>query len=125
MEVATLVSWSILWEHAAALALVWSAVALAGFALLPILRLRVGLVGVPLIGVVYWTLALYLLPFHGGLDIALAVIAVLAAVHCARLWRHQSWRIRPAASTFLLVLGSLPYLTTLLYHYVPFGMDGS
>jgi hypothetical protein len=84
MEVATLVSWSILWEHAAGLALVWGAVALAGFALLPILRLRVGLVGVPLVGVVYWTLALYLLPFGGGLDIAAALAGVLAMIACAR-----------------------------------------
>jgi hypothetical protein len=43
MEVATLVSWSILLEHGWALALVWTWVALAGFALLPILRLRIGL----------------------------------------------------------------------------------
>src|SRR5207249_609254 len=28
-------------------------------------------------------------------------------------------------STLILVLGSLPYVTTLLFHYVPFGMDGS
>src|ERR1700737_361920 len=90
-EVAPLVSWYILWEHAAALALVWAWVALAGFALAPLLRLRIGLVGVPLVGGVYWTLALYLFPFAGGLDIAAALIGALGSVVCARWWRGGGW----------------------------------
>lgn len=123
-----MVSWSILWEHFTALVLVWAWVALAGFALLPILRLRVGLVGAPLVGVVYWTLALYLLPFAGGLDVAAASIDVLAIVAGVRLSRSGAWMPvwkSVAGSTLILVIGSLPYLTTLLYHYVPFGMDES
>jgi hypothetical protein len=128
MEVETLVAWPILWEHGLALVLVWAWVALAGFALLPFLRLRIGLVGVPLLGVVYWTVALYLFPFAGGLDVAAAVIGVLAAIACARFWRGGArmpvWK-RWSLATAILVLGSLPYATTMLYHYVPFGMDGS
>ncbi len=127
-EVAPLVSWSLLLEHFAALALVWTWVALAGFALSPILRLRVGFAGVPLFGVVYWTLALYLMPFEGGLDLAAGLVLALSAVGVVRWWRAGA--LRPAWTRFswftlILVIGSLPYLTTLLYHYVPFGMDGS
>jgi hypothetical protein len=123
-----LVSWSILWEHLVALALVWGWVTAAGFALLPILRLRVGWTGAPLVGVVYWTLALYLFRFRGGLDVAAGVVALLIAV---RNFVHPTSFIlpasiwRPRASTIILVLGSLPYLITLLAHYVPPGMDAS
>ena len=123
-----MVSWPLLLEHFAALALVWAWVALAGFAFLPLLRLRVGIAGVPLFGVVYWTLALYLLPFAGGLDIAAVLVVVLATVNFTQWWRTGA--LRPAWTrlswfTLILVIGSLPYLTSLLYHYVPFGMDGS
>lgn len=127
-EVAPLVSWSLLLEHFASLGLVWGWVLLAGLALSPILRLRVGFASAPLLGVVYWTLALYLLPFSGGLDVAAALVVALGAIGVARWWRAGA--IRPAWTRFswftlILVLGSLPYLTTLLYHYVPFGMDAS
>ncbi len=121
-----MVAWPILCEHALALLLLWAWVALAGFALSPLLRLRVGLAGVPLLGIVYWAIALYLFPFAGGLDVAAGLIAVLACIRCVRLrfdwipfWKRFSW------STLILVIGSLPFTTTLLYHYVPFGMDGS
>ncbi len=133
-----MVSWSILWEHAVGLALVWSAVALAGFALLPILRLRVGLVGAPLVGIVYWTIALYAFPFRFGLDVAAALIGMLTL---SRWWlaggffkpsvgEEDGLKIRPTTRyltwpALILALGSFPYTTTLLYHYVPQGMDGS
>jgi hypothetical protein len=106
--------------------LIWAWVALAGFALLPLLRLRLGLAGIPLVGAVYWTIALYLFPLAGGLDIAAGLIAVLACIRCVRL--RLDWipfRKRFSWSTLVLVIGSLPFTTTLLYHYVPFGMDGS
>jgi hypothetical protein len=124
MEVETLVAWPILWEHGVALALVWAWVALAGFALLPWLRLHVGLAGIPLVGAVFWTVALYLLPFGHGLDAAAGLIMALAAAVCMRgawrpAWKRLSW------STLILTLGSLPFLTTLLCQYVPFGMDGA
>jgi hypothetical protein len=143
MEVETLVAWPILWEHGCALVLVWAWVALAGFAFLPILRLRIGLVGVPLVGVVYWTIALYLFPFAGGLDVAAGLVGLLAAGVCARpffvaydsnrvvsrgvntigIVFHGAWWKRWA--TLILAVGCLPYTTTLLFHYVPFGMDAS
>src|ERR1019366_6494178 len=62
MEVATLVPWSILCEHGLALLLVWATGGLAGCALLPFARLHIGFVGAPLLGVVFWTVALYLFP---------------------------------------------------------------
>ncbi|MBI3821943.1 MAG: hypothetical protein HY289_04600 [Planctomycetes bacterium] len=124
-----MVSWPILWEHLSALALVWAAVALPGFALLPVLRLRIGLVGAPLLGVVYWTVALYLFPFHHGLDVAAGLVGAAAIFHGIRVQGRlgllnsvRRWR---TASTLILVTGSLPYLTTLLAHYVPQGMDAS
>lgn len=136
-----MVSWSILWEHAAALALVWAAVALPGFALLPLLRVRVGLVGAPLIGIVFWTVALYVFPFTGGMDVAAGLIVVLAGIVVTRWWfvgrivnpsvtEEDGLTIRPARkyltwSALILATGSLPYTTTLLFHYVPFGMDAS
>ena len=128
MEVATLVSWSLLFEHFFALALLWAWVALAGFALLPLLRVRSHLAAVAPLGVVYWTIALYILPIKGGLDIAGALALVMAGIGAVRWWCDGAARpiwTRPSWSSAILVLGSLPYLATLLYHYVPFGMDGS
>jgi hypothetical protein len=92
------------------------------------LRLRVGFAGVPLAGVVYWTLALYLVPFAGGLDIAALGVAVLGTIHLTRWWRNGATRpawTRVSWVTLILVVGCLPYLTTLTYHYVPIGMDAS
>ncbi len=123
-----MVSWALLAEHFAALAILWAFTMLAGFALLPLLRARLGLAGVPLFGVVYWTCALYLLPFQGGLDIAAGLALVLAGVQTARWVREGAGRpiwTRPSWSMAILLVGSLPYTTTLFFHYVPFGMDGS
>ena len=123
-----MVSWSILWEHLLGLVLLWTCVALAGFALSPILRLRLGLAGVPLLGVVFWSITLYLVPFRGGLDVAVALIGLLSAVHAIRWWRagaHRPVWTRPSWSMAILLIGSFPYTTTLLLHYVPFHMDAS
>src|ERR1051326_295644 len=108
-----LVQWPILWQHLLALVLVWGWVLLAGVALLPWLRIRVGGVAVPLVGVVFWTLALYLLPFTGGLDVAAALVVLLA------VWTLVRWRIvrdtirvckRRSWSMLVLTIGSLPFL---------------
>jgi hypothetical protein len=120
-----LVPWAILWEHGLALLLVWATVGVAGCALLPLAKLRIGLVGAPLLGVVFWTVALYLFRFHGGLDVAAGLLAATAVFLAWRtpswtpIWKRFSW------AAVILVLGSLPYTTTLLFQYVPFGMDGS
>jgi len=118
-----LVSWTILGEHGLALALICGCVSLPGLALLAILRLNVSWATAPLLGIVYWTVSLYLLPFAHGLDVAIAlsIVLVLAGTWIEGLpSRHESsW------TTLTLLLGSLPYASTLLFHYVPFGMDGS
>src|SRR5271163_835149 len=113
MEAGKLVSWSLLLEHGFALVLLWTWVGLTGCALLPFLRLGIGVAGAPLLGVIYWTLALYLFPFFGGLDIAAGGVILLAAV---AVWqrRHLRWRLHVRGSTLILLLGSLPYVTTLL-----------
>lgn len=120
--------WSILAEHAIALALLWASVLLAGFALLPVLRLRIGIAGIPLLGIVYWTIALYVLPFAGGLDLAAGLATVLALAALIHGWRVGLWspiRRHLSWATLLLALGSLAYTSTLIVHYVPFGMDAS
>src|SRR5207244_1067222 len=86
-EVAALVPWAILGQHACALLLVWSWVALAGFAFLPLARIRIGIAGVPLLGIVFWTVALYVLPFSGGLDVAAGLAVTLALAAGWRCWR--------------------------------------
>ncbi|HZZ78878.1 MAG TPA: hypothetical protein VFE62_10195 [Gemmataceae bacterium] len=121
-----MVAWPQLGEHGLGLVLVWAWTALAGFAVLPWLRLRVGLAGIPLVGTVFWTLALYLFPFKSGLDVAAGLVIVLAAIQCVKLYRNGiSARTAFSWSTVILLIGSFPYLTTLLCQYVPFGMDGS
>ena len=65
-----MVSWDTLGAHGIALLLIWSAVLLPGLALLPYLRVGIGLAGAPVLGFIYWTISLYLLPFAHGLDIA-------------------------------------------------------
>src|SRR5262245_58594435 len=127
-EVRALVSSWILWQHGLALLLLWTCAGLSGLALLPWLRLGVGFVAAPLLGVVYWTVALYLLPFSGGLDAAAGILAFLAGMYLLRGGRTRGWvRVwkRFSWSTLVLVLGSLPYLTTLLFHHLPLGMDAS
>lgn len=128
MEVPTLVAWSVFWQHALALVLVWASVATAGYALLRSLRVGLGIVCAPLLGVVYWTLALYLLPFAGGLDVAAGLLIPLICVDVLRYWRQgwwmPAWR-RFSWGTLILLIGSLPYTTTLWFHYLPSGMDGS
>ncbi len=120
--------WSLLLEHLVALALLWVWVGLAGFALLPLLRLHIGWVGAPLLGVVYWTLALYVFPFAGGLDVAAGLIAVLAALAAARWRREGAWiplKKQFSWAAVICLIGSLPYTTTLFCHYAPLGMDAT
>jgi hypothetical protein len=127
-EVAPLVSWSLLLEHFGALALLWACVLLPGFALLPWLRVRLGLAGVPLLGIVYWTVALFLLPFNGGMDIAAGLAFVFAALAGVLWWRRGAPRpvwTRASWSMLVFGVGQLPFLTTLFSQYVPFGMDAS
>jgi hypothetical protein len=125
--VSLLVEWPILGQHLWALVLVWGWVILTGLALLPWLRGRVGLVAAPLLGVVFWSLALYLLPFSGGLDVAAALIVALVVYNFAQghrlrlagLWRRRSW------SMLVIAIGMMPFLTTVLSHYVTYGSDST
>ncbi len=116
----------LLLEHAVALMLLWAVAILPGLALAPWLRLRVGLAAVPVVGVTYWSIALFVLPFAHGLDVALGLIFLVGG---AALWRgaHQRWPFwrRLGSSNAILFLGSAPFLSTLVVHYVPQGMDAS
>jgi hypothetical protein len=133
---------TILCEHGLALILLWGCVGLTGFALLPWLRCGIGWVGAPLLGVVYWSLTLYLLPFSGGMDVAAVLAAILGACGLVSWYRTRRGQAEPAGlvrepvrsgwlwrqcprSAVILGLGSLPYVSTLCCHYVPLGMDAS
>ena len=116
----------LLLEHAVALVLLWGVALLPGLALAPWLRLRVGLAAAPVVGVIYWSIALFLLPFAYGLDVALGLLVLIGG---AALWsgarqRWPFWR-RLGWSHAILILGSAPFLSTLIVHYVPQGMDAS
>ncbi len=119
-----MVSWDTLGAHGIALLLIWSAVLLPGLALLPYLRVGIGLAGAPVLGFIYWTISLYLLPFAHGLDIATGFVVVLALWQIARTWppkwKALAWR-RPSWATVILFIGCIPFTTTLLVHYLPFG----
>src|ERR1700687_3330292 len=68
----------LLLEHLKGLVAVWGIVLLAGFSLCAVLRLRLGLPGYVLLGIVYWTISLYVFCFDGGLDVALGLaLAIL------------------------------------------------
>ena len=123
-----MVEWSIIAKHGLAFFSVWACAVATGWSLLPLARVGIGLAGAPLLGIIYWTLALYLLPFCGGLDVAAIVILLLGAFHLIH-GRRKHGRTpvgrRFSSSALILALGSLPYATTVLFHYVPFGMDAS
>jgi len=119
----------LLGEHAFALVLLWGIVVLPGLALVAFFRAGAGLLAAPLFGVVFWNLALYLFPFAGGLDLA----GALLAAGCLATWIHKGRKVRLGIprrnfvprSTWFLLLASLPFTTTLWFHYVPAGMDAS
>jgi hypothetical protein len=114
-------------EHLCALALVWGWVLAAGFPLAALLRIRLGLPGVALLGLAYWAASLFLFPVPHGLDLAAAVALAGLAAACCRRTRPLGLLLAPLrsrASTILLVGGGA-YATVLLGQFVPPGMDAS
>lgn len=67
----------VLTEHAIALGTVWAVVLLAGFCMSTLLRVRLGVPGYVLLGIVYWAISLYVFRFNGGLNFALGLLLVL------------------------------------------------
>jgi hypothetical protein len=115
-------------DHLWAVTVTIAAVGVPGYALaclLPAgLRRRACWTAWPLLGSAYWAVALYLLPFRGGLLVA-AGVAVLGAVSVFRR-RHRGGRCpRFTAPGVVLVIGCLPYFTPVFTQHVPQGMDAS
>jgi hypothetical protein len=147
-----MIPFELLLEHGKALLAVWAVVFAAGIPVAALLRQRLGVAGRVLTGIVAWTVALYVIPFEGGLDVAMVAAVVgtaWVAWHRFRLvWRVRSKRcgnlplsnsgITVAASApqpgdrdqreefwtaGLLFLGCSVYATLLLWNYVPLGVD--
>jgi hypothetical protein len=113
----------LLLEHLKGLLAVWGIVLLAGFSICTALRVRLGVAGYVLLGIVYWTISLYAFCFDGGLDVALglAFAILLGTAVGQRGWR--SWRPKHPWASGTLVLGCAVYATLLLGNYVPLGVD--
>jgi hypothetical protein len=78
-------------------------------------------------GIVYWTISLYVFCFDGGLNVALglALTTSLAtmAVRMRRQYRWRSLRPRHPWATGTLALGCAVYATVILWNYIPLGVD--
>lgn len=127
-------------SHGWALLTVLGAVGIPGYLLTRPLRrqhgLRDTLAIAPLAGVAYWSVALYLLPFRGGLWLAMGLVipaaGMLATKAVKRRRRHRNdpphesgHGVQHRLAKAVLVLGCLAYLTPLLTQHVPLGMDAS
>jgi hypothetical protein len=111
-----------------AVPLVWGWAALAGLPFVAMLRVRLGFAAAPLCGLAYWAASLYLLPFRGGLDVAMAVAAVAGSVTLVRQ-RHRAVAAfrraarSPAAWLLRLLLVSLHTISAC--NFVTIGMDST
>lgn len=115
-------------EHLFALVMIWMCAILAGMPLAALLRIRLGIGAAMMLGVAYWSVSLYVLPFSGGLLLTMAIaVAALIALWLRRAvsppvtrgWQPLSW------PNLVLFLGCSSYATILFTNYVPPGMDGS
>ena len=118
----------LLFERFAALAILSILTILAGLPILSASRCRLGwLAAVPL-GVAYWSISLFALPFRGGLFVA---SAILAGIWIA-VWRFARGKrfLAPGpradrVANLMLAGGALPFLTILAFQCVPPGADAS
>jgi len=107
----------LLLEHMKSLMAVWGIVLLSGYSLCSVLRLRLGIPGYVLLGIVYWTISLYVFCFDRGLDVALGlalIVFLVTAVRSRELHRWRSWRPRHPWASGILALGCGGYATLLL-----------
>jgi|GEM_PF-5132351 len=124
---APVVPFSILVQHIIGTILVWGLALVAGYGLGSVLKIRLGFTGSLMLGLVFWSIALFLLPFHGGLYIALAIAIALAV---ARLLREGSpefaglHRDRLFAG-ILLAVGCGVYASLILWNFTPMGNDAT
>ncbi len=116
-------------EHLKALALIWLVTSLTGAGFVDLLpapwRYREGWLAAPLLGVAYWSCALYVFPFPGGLYLA----GLLVCLMLYRISRAAVTGFWPEGRHWLpavvLVAGCVVYMTPLVTQYVPSGMDAS
>src|SRR6516164_5539980 len=103
-----MISSYLLLEHIKALITVWGIVLLSGFSTSAFLRLRLGIPGYVLLGIVYWTISLYVFCFDRGLDVALGLALIMflvTAVRSRELQRWRSWRPTYFRASGILALG--------------------
>ncbi len=118
-------------EHFLALGCVWLAVLAPGLLLTELLprpvRSRHRWAAAPLLGVAWWSAALYVLPFRGGMWVAWGLTAAAAGTQAVLRLRGSRPRRcrRSAVAALALVVGALPFLTPVLVQRVPVGIDAS
>lgn len=114
----------VLLNHVAALLVVVAVALTAGVPACAALRVRLGVPGYLLLGMVYWAVALYAFPFDGGLGLA-AAVAVSGFVATLLVRRDPFRRPRPGRRRAAVVLsvGCAAYATLLLRNHVPIGAD--
>ena len=111
-----------------AILLIWGWATLAGAPFASLGRIPLGIAAAPLYGLAYWAAALYLLPFRGGLDVAMVAAAVAgsAVIAVQRKPILCAFRRRIASPTTWLFIPLFLSLHTLpLLNYVPIGMDAT
>jgi len=133
-----MVPFEILVQHILAAVLVWGVTLLGGFALGSALNVRLGFIGYLLLGIVYWSIALFVLPFQNGLWIALAIAIVFAGLGLVgvpplgglRIDEHKQDRLKvelqpKQISIAILTLGCGVYASLMLWNFTPMGNDAT
>jgi hypothetical protein len=114
-------------KHLFGLGLVWFLTLLGGFSLSTILKIRLGFIGYLMLGIVFWSVALFVIPFKGGLYIALALATAISVVGIKRGdFRHKfAWQRDHIIAGAILTLGCTVYASLLLWNFAPMGNDAT
>ena len=107
---------------------VWGWVVLAGLPLASLPRVPLGFAAVPLFGLAYWGAVLYLVPFGGGLEVAMGAALVGGIGTLVVRWRRippavrRAWRTLPP---YLLLAFVVSLHSVCALNLTPIGMDAS
>jgi hypothetical protein len=126
-----MVPFDILLNHLLAAVLVWGVTLLGGFALGSALNVRLGFIGCLMFGLVYWSVALFLLPFPRGLWVALGIALFLAGRglrHFSFMGNVRTSEVRRGggvSAATILIFGCLAYASLFLWNFTPMGNDAN